>query len=67
MIEEMKKVKDGSADKNRKINLYSGHGTNIVAILQTLGIFKPHVPEYSSAVILEFLELNHKYYVKVKV
>lgn len=62
----MKKVENKLMDKNRRINLYSGHESNIVAILQALGIFKPHVPEYSSAVIFEFLQLDNKYYVKVK-
>lgn len=64
----MRKVEDGTMEKNRRINLYSGHETNIAALLQTLGIFKPHVPEFSSAVILEFVQSswNKKYYVKVK-
>ncbi|GAB1867904.1 Prostatic acid phosphatase [Camponotus japonicus] len=49
---------------NTKLYLYSGHESNIVAMLQAFKLYKPHVPEYSSAVILELLEQNKQYYVK---
>ncbi|KAL7295980.1 hypothetical protein TKK_0010538 [Trichogramma kaykai] len=48
-----------------KLGLYSGHETNVAAILQTLGLWYPHVPEYSSAVVLELHEKDSQYYVKV--
>lgn len=64
MLKEMQAVRI-SENKNRKILLYSGHETNIVAILQTLGVYKPHVPQYASTVIVEFYEWNSQYYVKV--
>lgn len=67
MIEQMLKVEQGLMDKNRRINLYSGHETNIAAVLQSLGVYKPHVPEYTSAVILELVQtMDTKYYVQVK-
>lgn len=50
-----------------KIYLYSGHETNIASLLHAFGVYKPHVPEYSSAIILELLELDKEYYVKVSV
>ncbi|GAB1867867.1 Prostatic acid phosphatase [Camponotus japonicus] len=49
---------------NTKLYLYSGHDINIAAMLQAFKLYKPHVPEYSSAVILELLEQNKQYYVK---
>ena len=55
-----------SGENAPKMSLYSGHETNIAALSQTLGIFKPHVPEYSSAVIIELYERSSQYYVKVK-
>jgi len=50
---------------NTKLYLYSGHETNIAAMLQAFKLYKPHVPEYSSAIILELLEQNKQYYMKV--
>ncbi|XP_011500130.1 PREDICTED: venom acid phosphatase Acph-1-like, partial [Ceratosolen solmsi marchali] len=65
IVKELRNVKSGIADKRRKISLYSGHETNIVALLQTLGVYTPHVPAYSSAIIIEFYEQNSEYFVKV--
>ena len=63
-IENMMAYKTGF-DQTRKIYLYSGHETNVAAVLQALGVYTPHVPEYSSAVFIELHEHNSKYYVKV--
>ncbi|XP_058801268.1 venom acid phosphatase Acph-1-like [Phymastichus coffea] len=64
-IDDMVTYSNGKLDRNRKIFLYSGHETNVVAVLQALGVYYPHVPEYTSAVIIELHEVNSKYYVKV--
>jgi len=56
-----------SSASNTKIYLYSGHESNIATLLHAFNVYKPHVPEYSSAVILELLENNKQYYVKVSV
>lgn len=50
-----------------KIYLYSGHETNIASLLEAFGVYEPHVPEYSSAIIMELQEINQEYYVKVSV
>lgn len=50
-----------------KIYLYSGHETNIASLLQAFGVYEPHVPKYSSAIIMELQEINQEYYVKVSV
>ncbi|XP_054016298.1 venom acid phosphatase Acph-1-like [Hylaeus anthracinus] len=55
----------GTLNDPRKIYLYSGHETNIAAVLHGLQVYRPHVPEYSSAVILELHQTNDNYYVKL--
>lgn len=52
---------------NTKIYLYNGHETNIGSLLHAFNVYKPHVPEYSSAIILELLKQNDQYYVKVSI
>ncbi|RZC35300.1 His Phos 2 domain containing protein [Asbolus verrucosus] len=37
----------------RKIFLYSGHENNVINILAALNLFRPHVPKYTAAVIIE--------------
>ena len=62
----MNSVKNGSMDKNRKMILYSGHDLNIVAVLSALGVFDPHLPKFSSAVILELISINSiNFFIKV--
>ncbi|XP_044259333.1 venom acid phosphatase Acph-1-like isoform X1 [Tribolium madens] len=39
-----------------KIFLYSGHENNVINILAALNLFKPHVPKYSAAVIVELYQ-----------
>ncbi|CAL1677643.1 unnamed protein product [Lasius platythorax] len=48
-----------------KIYLYSGHDSNIASLLQVFGLYEPHAPKYSSAIIMELQELNQEYYVKL--
>ncbi|XP_076625630.1 venom acid phosphatase [Colletes latitarsis] len=55
----------GTLKDERKIYLYSGHENVVSAILHALQVYRPHVPEYSSAVIMELHELDNKYYVKI--
>ncbi|KAK0164542.1 hypothetical protein PV328_003159 [Microctonus aethiopoides] len=51
----------------RKINLFSGHETNVASFLLTLGVYTPHVPQYSSGVIVELLNnQTDVYYVKIR-
>ncbi|XP_011864393.1 PREDICTED: venom acid phosphatase Acph-1-like isoform X1 [Vollenhovia emeryi] len=48
-----------------KLYLYGGHETNIAGLLHSFNVYEAHVPEYSSAVILELLQENTQYYVKL--
>ncbi|XP_072756978.1 uncharacterized protein [Anoplolepis gracilipes] len=48
-----------------KIYLYGGHETNIASLLEAFGVYEPHVPEYSSAIIMELQEIDEEYYVKL--
>ena len=52
--------------KAPKIFLYSGHGLNVFTMLKTLNTWKPDIPEYASAVILELWKKNSKYFFKVQ-
>ncbi|XP_025602645.2 venom acid phosphatase Acph-1-like [Athalia rosae] len=49
----------------RKIYLYSGHETNIGALLSTLGLYEPHVPAYGSALIVEHWKQARNHFIKV--
>ncbi|KAK0162782.1 hypothetical protein PV327_006528 [Microctonus hyperodae] len=51
----------------RKIHLFSAHESNVAALLITLGVYEPHVPEYTSSIIIELLRnKNDRYYVRVR-
>ncbi|XP_033225866.1 uncharacterized protein LOC117178548 [Belonocnema kinseyi] len=66
--EDMDSVANGQMDKNRKMIIYGAHDLNILALLKSLGVFFPHVPKFSSAVIIELHHINKPregYYVKV--
>lgn len=64
MRESMLAAKDGSLAEGRKLYLYSGHESNVAALLKALRVYEPRVPEYSSAIILE-LWREEDYYVKI--
>lgn len=51
--------------KNRKIFLYSAHEFNVAFMLQTLGIFEPHIPPYASYISFELHKINDDYGFKV--
>ncbi|XP_033217564.1 venom acid phosphatase Acph-1-like [Belonocnema kinseyi] len=63
--EEMSAVRNVTVEKKRKIFLYSSHDINVYAVLAALKVVKPHLPEFTSAAILELLSINGNYYVKV--
>ncbi|XP_034186973.2 venom acid phosphatase [Osmia lignaria lignaria] len=55
----------GRVENERKMYLYSGHESNVAAVMQSLRVYYPHVPEYSSALILELHKIDNEYYVKI--
>lgn len=61
----MLNIVSGSQNVETKIHLFSGHESNIAAVLYALGAYYPHVPEYSSAIILELYHLNNAYYIQL--
>ncbi|KYN43496.1 Venom acid phosphatase Acph-1 [Trachymyrmex septentrionalis] len=65
MTDSMIAAQNPNAAPKTKIYLYSGHETNIASMLHAFGVYKPHVPEYSSAVILELQQIQQEYYVKL--
>ncbi|GJQ75346.1 hypothetical protein Trydic_g23525 [Trypoxylus dichotomus] len=55
MIGDWLMKKDGSIKpQGRKMFLYGGHDSTIANLLSALKIFKPHVPDYASTIVLEF-------------
>lgn len=58
-------IAEQNMNSDTKIYLYSGHETNIASLLQAFGVYEPHVPEYSSAIIMELQEINQEFYVKL--
>ncbi|XP_022919490.2 venom acid phosphatase Acph-1-like isoform X1 [Onthophagus taurus] len=48
-----------------KISLLSGHDFNIIALLSTLGIYKPHLPTYAAFILVELHEIDDVLAVKV--
>lgn len=66
IIDDMKAVVvNDTSSEARKINLFSGHWYNVAAILNALGLFVPHMPQYSSAVIVELIRHKKIHYVKI--
>ncbi|KAF7991965.1 hypothetical protein HCN44_010766 [Aphidius gifuensis] len=44
---------------------YFGNEIHIAAILNTIGVYEPHVPDFLSTIIFELHLLNDKYFVKM--
>lgn len=65
MTDNMIAAQNPTVAPKTKIYLYSAHETNIAGMLHALGVYKPHVPEYSSAVIMELQQIEQEYYVKL--
>ena len=63
--ENMKSIINGLMSKDRKLMIYSAHDLNIVSLQYALNVYKPHVPEFASAVIAELHLTNQSYFVKV--
>ncbi|XP_014487263.1 PREDICTED: venom acid phosphatase Acph-1-like [Dinoponera quadriceps] len=64
MIQDMKGVINGTL-VDRKINLFSAHDINVVAMLKALDIYDNTFPSFTSTVIVELHEKDNNYFVKV--
>lgn len=65
ITDEMVKIKNGVPRKETKIYLYSGHHSNLVTLLSAFGVYKFHIPQFSSAIMIELQSINNKYYVQI--
>ncbi|KAI4455065.1 acid phosphatase-related [Holotrichia oblita] len=55
IIDDWASKKDGTIKPDgRRMFVYGGHDSTIANLLSALKIFKPHVPDYTSTIILEF-------------
>lgn len=61
----MKDIVDGKPNYHSKMNLFSGHDQTVVALLAVLSDYVPHVPKFSSSVMVELLRRNDSYFVQV--
>ncbi|XP_055300677.1 prostatic acid phosphatase-like isoform X2 [Sitodiplosis mosellana] len=50
---------------NHSLRLYSGHDTTIANMLNSLGLFHPHIPPYSSSLLFELYKSNDDFYVQL--
>lgn len=50
---------------DHKAYFYINHEFHTAAILNTLGVYEPHIPSYLSTVIFELHEIHNELYVKV--
>lgn len=66
VVDECKLKISGKMNENRKIYLYSGHDVNIGHLLNTLEVYKPHIPPYNAYFIFELHDIEGVYGVKVK-
>lgn len=48
-----------------KLISYSGHDTNIVALLSVLGAYKRHLPEFACSIYFELRKIDDEPYVNV--
>lgn len=60
----MESIASGHRQKH-KIFLYSSHDLNVYAMLAALNVVQPHLPEFTSAVMIELFTIQDKYYVEV--
>ncbi|XP_066905315.1 uncharacterized protein [Halyomorpha halys] len=53
IITHMKQKRDGTLKPNRNLWVYSGHDTTVAALLDTMRVFKPHVPLFAATIMVE--------------
>ncbi|XP_015117677.1 venom acid phosphatase Acph-1 [Diachasma alloeum] len=63
--ENMLAVAGGNWTSQPRMILLSGHEINLTSFLDALGVYQPHVPEYTSAIFVELLEDETEYYVSI--
>ncbi|XP_018579599.1 venom acid phosphatase Acph-1-like isoform X2 [Anoplophora glabripennis] len=65
IVEDAKrKIVDGNR-LGRKIHLYSAHENNVAELLISLGVFKPHVPNYGAYAVIELHKISNQYKIKI--
>ncbi|XP_015121187.1 venom acid phosphatase Acph-1, partial [Diachasma alloeum] len=64
-IDNMLAVAKKDGDSEFKMELLGGHDLNIVSMLKILDVYQAHVPEYSSAIFVELLADNDRYFVNI--
>lgn len=65
ITDTMSDIVYGKLSNHQKINIFSGHDLTVAALLAVVGDLDPHIPKYSATVMVELLQKNDNYYVKV--
>ncbi|XP_012253608.2 venom acid phosphatase Acph-1-like isoform X2 [Athalia rosae] len=65
ITDDFASCRNGTLEEGKKLYLYSAHDLNVAGLLGALGIWKSHMPEFSSAVIIELLECDGEYFIKI--
>ncbi|XP_049820542.1 venom acid phosphatase Acph-1 isoform X2 [Aethina tumida] len=65
LLDSKRKICGKLNPPSRKLFLYSGHQLNVACFLETLGLFKKHLPYYGSFIIVELHNVNQTYGFKV--
>ncbi|XP_058796773.1 venom acid phosphatase Acph-1-like isoform X2 [Phymastichus coffea] len=58
-------LQSANKKKTPKVTLFSGHDKNIISLMQLLGVYDLHFPDFGSALLFELLSENQQYYVKI--
>ncbi|XP_057337524.1 lysosomal acid phosphatase-like [Microplitis mediator] len=66
ITDSMMGVINGSGNTDKIMTIFSGHDTNVASLLFIFGAYTPHMPEYSSSVMVELLNNSTDYYVRVR-
>ncbi|XP_057338074.1 venom acid phosphatase Acph-1-like isoform X2 [Microplitis mediator] len=59
-------IVNGKLLNHQKMNIFSAHDRHVASLLAVLSDYNPHVPKFSSSVMVELLQKNENYYVKAR-
>ncbi|KAH0568807.1 hypothetical protein KQX54_021501 [Cotesia glomerata] len=66
ITDTMMDIINGTENVEQKITIFSGHDTNVASLLFIFGAYYPHMPEYSSSVMVELIKYDFDYYVRIR-
>lgn len=61
IFEEFSSIANGTASKDLKVSLYSGHEINVAFLLRLLGVYFDHAPPFGAYVVLELHQIKRHF------